>query len=111
MVVDALGDRLRELPADTMLFRPGRPGALEARMLWPAGTGPLVLCVCRLAREKGLDRVIRRARARPELRFLAVGTGPLADELRRAAPDTVRLTGLLEGDTALVSGQSDRAAA
>jgi glycosyltransferase involved in cell wall biosynthesis len=83
---------------DTMRFRPGRPGALEARRLWPAGTGPLVLCVCRLAREKGLDRVIRLARARPDLRFLVVGTGPLADELRRAAPSTVRLAGLLEGD-------------
>jgi glycosyltransferase involved in cell wall biosynthesis len=83
---------------DTGLFRPGRPGALEAWRRWPAGTGPRVLCVCRLAREKGLDRVIRIAREHPNLRFLVVGTGPLADELRRAAPSTVRLAGLLEGD-------------
>ena len=83
---------------DTMLFRPGRPGAAEAEGRWPAGTGPRILCVCRLAREKGLDRVVRIARDHPELRFLVVGTGPLADELRRIAPSTVRLAGLLEGD-------------
>jgi glycosyltransferase involved in cell wall biosynthesis len=83
---------------DTGLFRPGRPGALEARGRWPAGAGARVLCVCRLAREKGLDRVVRIARDHPELRFLVVGTGPLEEELRRGAPGTVRLAGLLEGD-------------
>jgi phosphatidylinositol alpha 1,6-mannosyltransferase len=83
---------------DTALFRPGRPGAREAEHLWPEGTGPRVLCVCRLAREKGLDRVVRIARDDPGLRFLVVGTGPLAEELRRAAPDNLRLGGLLEGE-------------
>jgi len=83
---------------DTTLFHPGRPGALEASGRWPAGAGPRVLCVCRLAREKGLDRVIRAAREHPDLRFLLVGTGPLADELGRAAPSSVRLAGLLEGE-------------
>ncbi|MGO8687958.1 MAG: glycosyltransferase family 4 protein [Candidatus Dormibacteria bacterium] len=83
---------------DTTLFRPGRPGALAARGLWPAGDGPRVLCVTRLAREKGLDRVVRIAREHPELRLLVVGTGPMADELRRTAPPSMRLAGLREGD-------------
>jgi glycosyltransferase involved in cell wall biosynthesis len=83
---------------DTGLFRPGRPGSLGARDRWPAGSGTRVLCVCRLAREKGLDRVVRIARAQPDLRFLLVGKGPMVDELRRAAPANVRLAGQLEGD-------------
>jgi phosphatidylinositol alpha 1,6-mannosyltransferase len=83
---------------DTALFRPGRPGALAARGLWPAGDGPRVLCVSRLAREKGLGRVVRIASEHPELRFLVVGIGPMADELRRTAPPTLRLAGLREGE-------------
>ena len=83
---------------DTRLFRPGRPGAVRARDRWAEGEGRRVLCVGRLAREKGLDRVLRIARGRPELRFLVVGTGPLAEELRRLAPANLRLAGLLEGE-------------
>jgi glycosyltransferase involved in cell wall biosynthesis len=83
---------------DTQLFRPGRPGAVRAQDLWPEGEGRRILCVCRLAREKGLDRVMRIARGRPELRFLVVGTGPLAEELSRLAPANLRLAGLLESD-------------
>jgi glycosyltransferase involved in cell wall biosynthesis len=83
---------------DTGLFRPDRPGAQDARARWPSGDGPRVLCVCRLAREKGLDRVVRVARDRPDLRFLLVGRGPMAEELRRLAPANVSLAGQLEGD-------------
>ncbi len=83
---------------DTQLFRPGRPGAVWARDRWPEGEGRRILSVSRLAREKGLDRVLRIARGRPELRFLVVGAGPLAEELRRRAPANLRLTGLLEGE-------------
>ncbi len=83
---------------DTQLFRPGRPGTVQARDRWPQGEGPRILCVCRLAREKGLDRVVRIARGRPELSFLVVGAGPLEEELRRLAPANLRLAGLLEGE-------------
>jgi glycosyltransferase involved in cell wall biosynthesis len=83
---------------DTALFRPDRPGAVRARGLWPVGEGPRVLCVCRLAREKGLERVVRIARDQPDLRFLLVGRGPMAEELRRTVPGNVNLAGLLEGD-------------
>jgi phosphatidylinositol alpha 1,6-mannosyltransferase len=83
---------------DNVLFRPGRPGSLAARGLWPAGDGPRVLCVSRLAREKGLDRIVGIARRLPELRFLVVGDGPMADELRQGAPPNLRLPGLREGD-------------
>jgi len=82
---------------DTALFRPGRSGALSARGRWPAGDGPRILSVSRLAREKGLDHVVRIAREHPELRVLVVGTGPLAGGLRRAAPPNLALAGLLEG--------------
>ena len=77
---------------------PGRPGTVQARDRWPQGEGPRILCVCRLAREKGLDRVVRIARGRPELSFLVVGAGPLEEELRRLAPANLRLAGLLEGE-------------
>jgi phosphatidylinositol alpha 1,6-mannosyltransferase len=56
-----------------------------------------VLSVSRLAREKNLDRVVRIAGRHPELRFLIVGDGPVAAELRRDAPPNLALAGLLEG--------------
>ena len=42
--------------------------------------------------------MVRISRGRPELRFLVVGTGPLAEELSRRAPANLRLAGLLEGE-------------
>lgn len=83
---------------DTALFRPDRPGRVAARSRWPLTGGPRVLCVSRLAPEKGLGRLVDLARSRPGLNLLLVGTGPVEPELRRAAPPNVGLTGLLEGD-------------
>jgi len=83
---------------DTELFHPGRPRAVEARARWPEGEGARVLSVSRLAREKNLGAVVRIALQHPELRFLIVGTGPLAGELRGSAPSNLRLAGLLVGE-------------
>ncbi|MGA8014461.1 MAG: glycosyltransferase [Candidatus Dormiibacterota bacterium] len=82
----------------TALFRPHRPGSIAARGRWPAGTGLRVLCVSRLAREKGLDALARVAAEHPGFRLLLVGTGPMAEELTRSAPPNLRLTRLLEGE-------------
>lgn len=64
---------------DTKLFRPNRgPAAI---------TEPYVLTVGRLGLRKGLEDVIGCAqivcRARPDVRFLIAGTGPLAHQLER----------------------------
>lgn len=83
---------------DTTLFRPGRPGAARAAERWPAGDGARILCVARLAKEKELEMLFAAARESPQHRFLLVGDGPLAAELRRSAPPNVALAGALVGD-------------
>ncbi|MBV8195828.1 MAG: HAD-IB family hydrolase [Candidatus Dormibacteraeota bacterium] len=52
----------------------------------------------RLAREKGLDRLIDMCRQRPDFRLLLVGDGPCAAQLEESAPGNVRFTGALVGD-------------
>jgi phosphatidylinositol alpha 1,6-mannosyltransferase len=83
---------------DTLRFRPDRPGATAAARLWPDGEGPRLLCVARLAREKGLDRLVEQARMHPRLRILVVGDGPCRRSLEASAPANVRFSGLLDGD-------------
>ena len=62
------------------------PGAL--------GSGPLILGIGRLSREKGFDVLIqafaRIAAGSPGARLVLVGDGPEADALRQAAPGPVR---------------------
>ena len=61
------------------------------------GTGPKAVCVGRLARQKGQDRIleiwpaVRRSVANAELYL--VGDGPLRPELQRAAPTGVQFAG------------------
>lgn len=61
------------------------------------GTGPLVVCVGRLCRQKGQDvlldawpEVVRRL---PGARLMLVGDGPDADRLRAMAPGSVTFAG------------------
>jgi phosphatidylinositol alpha-1,6-mannosyltransferase len=87
---------------DTTLFRPGLDGSgVRARHGIPPDV-PLVVCISRLVHRKGQDtlieawpRVLRRV---PEARLLLVGTGPLAEHLRRRSAalrleDRVQLAG------------------
>lgn len=83
---------------DTQRFRPRRPGAAGAVRRWPSGTGPRLLCVCRLAREKNLHRLLSVAAGWPRSRLLLVGDGPCRDELALSAPHNVAFSGALEGD-------------
>jgi phosphatidylinositol alpha 1,6-mannosyltransferase len=83
---------------DTTRFRPDRPGAAAAASLWPDGDGPRLLCVARIAREKGLDALLQQARRHPEQRILIVGDGPCRRRLEAVAPANVRFCGLRVGD-------------
>lgn len=83
---------------DARRFRPNRPGAGAAAGRWPSGDGLRLLCVCRLAREKNLDRLLALARGWPQLRLLLVGDGPCRAELEASAPANVVFAGVLEGD-------------
>jgi phosphatidylinositol alpha 1,6-mannosyltransferase len=83
---------------DTVRFRPGRGGAGAAAARWPAGDGPRILCVARLAREKRLDRLVDLAMREPGLRVLLVGDGPCRELLAGGAPPNLALAGALEGD-------------
>ncbi|QOV38239.1 glycosyltransferase [Streptomyces ferrugineus] len=75
---------------DTARFRPEGDTA-------PSGTGPLVVCVGRLCRQKGQDVLLR---AWPEVerqvagaRLVLVGDGPDARRLRASAPASVKFAG------------------
>ncbi|MCL8017868.1 glycosyltransferase [Streptomyces sp. AS02] len=75
---------------DTGRFRPEGDRARS-------GTGPLVVCVGRLCRQKGQDVLLR---AWPEVvrqvagaRLVLVGDGPDAERLRRGAPASVEFAG------------------
>jgi glycosyltransferase involved in cell wall biosynthesis len=62
-----------------------------------SGTGPLVVCVGRLCRQKGQDVLLRAwpevVRRLPGARLVLVGDGPDADRLRAAAPGSVTFAG------------------
>jgi glycosyltransferase involved in cell wall biosynthesis len=77
-------------------FRPGpAPAFRERHRIPPEAT--VVLYVGRLASEKGLGILAPLSARLPELRFLVVGDGPLAEELKAG---TVRatFTGFLRGE-------------
>lgn len=83
---------------DTQRFRPGRHGASEAASRWPSGDGLRLLCVCRLAREKNLHRLIDVGRGWPQHRLLIVGDGPVRRQLESKALPNVAFAGALVGD-------------
>lgn len=63
--------------------------------------GGQVLYLGRLAREKGLDVLLSAAARLPGVAFCIAGDGPIAGELRAAAPDNVRFAGhLVESELA-----------
>ncbi len=78
---------------DARIFDPAlRSAALRQR--WGADeSGPVLLCVSRLAREKNLALLIRAyAQARlqaPQTRLVVVGDGPARAELQAQAPDAI----------------------
>nr|WP_246316046.1 glycosyltransferase [Kineococcus aurantiacus] len=87
------------------------PNGIDVRALVPAGeteraaaraelglpAGPLIVCVGRLARQKGQDLLLRALPAVrsvvPGSRLVLVGDGPDADVLRVAAPEDVVFAG------------------
>jgi phosphatidylinositol alpha-1,6-mannosyltransferase len=81
---------LRPLPpgVDVETFRPGIDGG-EVRRRYALGEAPVVLCVSRLVRRKGQDRLIAALpevrRRVPGTRLLLVGRGPEESRLRRLA--------------------------
>ncbi|HEX6538568.1 MAG TPA: HAD-IB family hydrolase [Candidatus Dormibacteraeota bacterium] len=83
---------------DARRFRPRRRGAGAAARRWPPGEGLRLLCVCRLAREKNLGRLVELARGWPQFRVLLVGDGPCRRELEQIAPHNVAFAGSLEGE-------------
>jgi len=104
-LVQGLGvaaDRLMRVPrgVDRALFKPERrrPDAFAA---WGV-TGPVILYVGRLSREKGLDHLLEAFRAvapsAPCARLVLVGDGPLRAELERTAPPGCVFTGTVTGE-------------
>jgi glycosyltransferase involved in cell wall biosynthesis len=93
----AMADDLRcnfQLPAEKLaiLANPIDTGGIQALTssqpsVWPAGAGPNLLSVGRLAPEKGLDILIHAFAAvckhHPGARLTLLGTGPEEDSLRR----------------------------
>lgn len=84
---------------DLELFRAAsEDDRAAARRRLELADGPLVLCVGRLARQKGQDvllagwdSVLERV---PAARLALVGDGPAGESLRRAAPPSVHFAGL-----------------
>lgn len=66
----------------------------------PPSTSRRVLCLSRLAPEKGIDTLLDawRAAGCDDLELLLVGDGPRYAELARRAPEGVRFTGWLPAD-------------
>jgi glycosyltransferase involved in cell wall biosynthesis len=69
-----------------------RPLAL-AELGLESETRPVVVWMARITAVKGPERVIEIARAMPEVRFLMVGGGDLAEEIQQQAPDNLSLLG------------------
>lgn len=71
--------------------------AVQARGALGLAAGPVAVCVGRLSRQKGQDRLLEawplvRDRV-PDAELVLVGDGPDRDSLQAAAPDGVRLAG------------------
>lgn len=91
------------LPADRIVVK---PNFLDIPRAPPHPRGGAIY-VGRLSREKGLATLIDAWRALPQLPLTIVGTGPLEDELRAAAPPNVRFVGALDPEAiATVMAQS-----
>ena len=73
---------------DAAAFRPGE-GRAEIRARHGLGDAPVVVCISRLVRRKGQDRLIQSLaqvrRAVPGVKLLIVGEGPYERDLRRLA--------------------------
>ncbi|GHH69303.1 glycosyl transferase family 1 [Streptomyces sulfonofaciens] len=87
---------------DTARFRPAAGPAGDRRAALPLHpgvppTGPLVVCMARLCRQKGQDVLLQSwpliARQVPGAHLVLVGDGPEAAALRRAAPPSVTFAG------------------
>lgn len=95
-------DRIELAPRgiDLARFSPTRRSDDAFAELAPGG-GPIVLCVGRLSREKGIDRLLAAfaavARDVPEAQLVLVGDGPLRAELERARPPRCVLAGEVTG--------------
>lgn len=83
----------------------GRPAPADgqraaARAALGVGPGPLAVCVGRLCRQKGQDRLVEAwpavARARPDAVLVLVGDGPDLDAVRGSAPPGVVLAGAVD---------------
>ncbi|MBV9104059.1 MAG: glycosyltransferase, partial [Candidatus Eremiobacteraeota bacterium] len=71
---------------DVAAFARGRRSATVRRTLGVAANEKMVLCVCRLAREKNVELAIDTMLAAPrDARLVIVGDGPHAPQLRRFA--------------------------
>ncbi|NEB75772.1 glycosyltransferase family 4 protein [Streptomyces sp. SID14478] len=98
-----IAGRWRLVPngVDLERFHPDGPSARELPGV-PA-TGPLVVCVGRLCRQKGQDVLVAAweevLRELPQARLLLVGDGPDAARLRAAAPPSVTFVGAVEDPT------------
>ena len=72
----------------------------EARQALGEASGPLVVCVGRLSRQKGQDVLLRAWRevveSVPEARLVLVGGGPDEDGLKATAPEGVSFAGVSE---------------
>ncbi|WP_338703684.1 glycosyltransferase [Streptomyces sp. Q6] len=83
---------------DLERFSPAGPSA-AGRFGLPA-TGPLVVCVGRLCRQKGQDVLVEAwrgvLRERPGAHLVLVGDGPDLAELRAAAPPSVTFAGSVD---------------
>ena len=96
-------DRIALVPRgiDLARFSPARRSEDAFARLAP-GQGPILLCVSRLSREKGIDRLIAAfaatAREVPDARLVFVGDGPLRAELEQAAIARCVLAGEVIGD-------------
>ena len=106
-------DRLRVWPrgVDTDQFSPSRSSA-QIRRRWQVDDRRLaILYAGRLSAEKGLRLVapIQRElyRRGVEHRFIFVGDGPMADELRRDCPDGVFLGNVTPGQVAVAMASAD----
>ena len=97
-------DKVRLIPRgiDLALFTPERRDE-HAFDDFGLGSGPTVLYVGRISREKGLDQLIDGfawfAQTQPTAKLLLVGSGPYADELAaRVASERVIFTGERSGE-------------
>jgi glycosyltransferase involved in cell wall biosynthesis len=93
--------RLWERGVDCHVFHPRHRSLELRRSLGFSDADVVVLYVGRLAREKGLDDLVAAMHlsraAEPRIRYLIVGDGPYAGDLRAAAPNDAVFAGRRQG--------------